>query len=171
VRPPPKVWKAGEVDAAVEDAGTDGRATAVAERLWPAWWMWVCVLGLAASVGVVVSRLGTTPALLAFVAAGALFTALLLAAAPTVAVRQGFFLAGRAQVPLALVGRVEVLDAASMRRALGPGLDARAFLCIRGWIGTGLRLEIVDPADPTPSWVVSSRRPQALAAAVDAARR
>jgi hypothetical protein len=31
-------------------------------------------------------------------------------------------------------------------------------------------VEIVDPADPTPYWLLSSRRPQALADAIAAAR-
>ena len=33
---------------------------------------------------------------------------------------------------------------------LGPRLDARAHLVLRGWIHTAVRVELRDPADPTP---------------------
>ena len=58
-----------------------------------------------------------------------------------------------------------------MRHAAGPGLDARAHLCLRGWVRPGLRLDLVDPQDPTPYWLVSSRRPERLLEAVQEARR
>ncbi|HWJ84512.1 MAG TPA: DUF3093 family protein, partial [Cellulomonas sp.] len=34
------------------------------------------------------------------------------------------------------------------------------------WIHAGVRIELVDPADPTPYWIVTSRRPDELAAAL-----
>jgi hypothetical protein len=68
-----------------------------------------------------------------------------------------------------LLGRVEVLDAERMRQARGPDLDARAYLCLRGWIATGVLVELRDTEDPTPYWLVSSRRPAELAAAISAA--
>jgi Protein of unknown function (DUF3093) len=89
---------------------------------------------------------------------------------PLVEVAGGTLRAGAAHIPLALVGAVEVLDAEQMRQALGPALDARAFLCLRGWIATGVRFTLTDPADPTPYWLVSSRRPDQLAEAVSPGR-
>ena len=65
-----------------------------------------------------------------------------------------------------LVGGVSALDAAGARAELGPRLDARAYLCLRGWIHTAVRVELVDPLDPTPYWIVSTRHPDALAAAL-----
>jgi hypothetical protein len=55
-----------------------------------------------------------------------------------------------------------------MRQARGIRLDARAYLCIRGWLPAGARVILDDPEDPTPYWLVSSRRPEALARAVRA---
>jgi hypothetical protein len=53
-----------------------------------------------------------------------------------------------------------------MRAARGPELDARAYLCLRGWIAGGVRVPVLDPQDPAPYWLVSSRRPGELAEAV-----
>jgi hypothetical protein len=41
-----------------------------------------------------------------------------------------------------------------------------AFLCIRGWIDPVVRIEITDPADRTPYWLTSTRRPEELLAAL-----
>jgi hypothetical protein len=49
-------------------------------------------------------------------------------------------------------------------------LDARAWLCIRGWIDPVVRVQVTDPSDPAPYWVVSTRNPDQLVAALQAAR-
>lgn len=77
--------------------------------------------------------------------------------------------AGRATIPTSLLGDVTVLDRAAMTRELGPSLDARAYVCLRAWARTGVRVELDDPADPTPYWLVSSRHASDLAAALVAA--
>jgi hypothetical protein len=96
--------------------------------------------------------------------AGGLTAAVLLT--PTVSVRDGVLRAGRAHIPLTLLGDVTVLDADALRTELGPRLDARAHVCLRGWVRSGVRVELTDPADPTPYWLVSSRRPDELARAI-----
>jgi len=94
----------------------------------------------------------------------------LVSTAPVVRVDGTSLQAGQARIPLSLVGAASALDAAAARTELGPRLDARAYLCLRGWIHTAVRIELVDPLDPTPYWIVSTRRPDALAAAVTGSR-
>ena len=69
-----------------------------------------------------------------------------------------------------LAAEVAALDAAGMRRAAGVDADARAYLLLRPYLKRGVRVEIADPADPTPYWLVSCRRPDRVVAAVEAAR-
>ena len=52
--------------------------------------------------------------------------------------------------------------------AMGPDADARAFLVIRPYLTRAVRVPVTDPADPTPYWLVGSRHPDALAAALNA---
>src|SRR4051794_25064510 len=96
---------------------------------------------------------------------------LLLAWTPTVGVDGDAFVAGNARIPLHYLGSPDALDSAGMRRARGPELDARAYLCLRGWVGPGLRVPVTDPSDPVPYWLVSSRHPQKLAEAITHGRR
>lgn len=148
-----------------------GPAGAYRERLWPAVWIWAALALLAGLVGVVVLPLGSAAGAVAFLAALAAFGTLMVTWSPTVTLTDGELVAGRAHIPVELLGDVTFLNAAAMRQALGPDLDMRAYLCFRGWITTGLRVELADPDDPTPYWLISSRHPLDLAGALQRARR
>jgi hypothetical protein len=143
----------------------------VVERLWPSWSVWLFVVVFAIGLGLVFAPFGV--AVLAAVTIGTLgvLGALLLVRTPAVGVEGEDFVAGSARIPVHFLGVPEVLDAAGMRQAHGPELDARAFLCLRGWVGPGLRVPVTDPADPVPFWLVSARHPQRLADAIGRARR
>ena len=130
-----------------------------------------CALGLAGSFGLVVVPFSAPGAVAATVVAAILLGILLALGSPAVAAADGVLVAGRARIPLGLIGQAVPLEAAQMRLARGRELDARAYLCLRGWIAGGVRVELTDPADPTPYWLVSSRDPAGLAAAITAGTR
>ncbi|MCD9197661.1 DUF3093 domain-containing protein [Aeromicrobium wangtongii] len=75
---------------------------------------------------------------------------------------------GRAFVEATHVGNVTALDRAAYRTQLGTGANARAHLVTRPYLDHGVLVDIDDPADPTPYWLVSSRHPADLAAALSA---
>ena len=56
-------------------------------------------------------------------------------------------------------------------RAMLRGADPLAFTSIRPFVGTGVHLEVDDPTDDTPYWLVSSRRPEELLRSISAVRR
>jgi hypothetical protein len=145
------------------------------ERLWPSPGVWAAAVLVALTLGVVF-----VPATGALVAAGvgllalAGVVALLSWWSPVVRVVQpetgaGWWLqAGDARIPLVALGEAVPLDGPAMRRELGPVLDARSHRCIRGWVAPGVRVPVTDGRDPVPYWLVSTRRPARLAAALAA---
>ena len=74
--------------------------------------------------------------------------------------------AGAAHIPTRFVGRTDVVRDEGKRMALGPQLDPAAHVMHRPWVGPAVRLEILDPDDPTPYWVVSTRHPDRLLTAI-----
>jgi hypothetical protein len=74
--------------------------------------------------------------------------------------------AGEARLPLRYVGHVDVVPREGKQVALGPELDPTAHLVHRAWIGPVVRIEVTDPDDDTPYWIVSTRDPDALVAAL-----
>jgi hypothetical protein len=139
------------------------------ERLTPGIGVWVILVGLGVALGLIFAPIA--PGLAVGVAIVGVLVMLTMGwtAAATVEVVDGTFHAGRAQIPVRLISGVEALGVEPMRQARGPSLDARAYLCLRGWIATGVRVAIDDPDDPTPYWLVSSRHPEQLSAALTAA--
>lgn len=73
---------------------------------------------------------------------------------------------GRASIDRAHLGAVTPLHRADYRLRLGTGADARAYLVTRPYLDRGVLVPIEDASDPAPYWLVSSRRPDALAAAL-----
>ncbi|ACQ80192.1 conserved hypothetical protein [Beutenbergia cavernae DSM 12333] len=141
------------------------------ERLWPSPGFWALGPGAGLFAGLALTPVGQGVALSAGFAVCLLVLGLLGAGSPTLAVVGGArpgVRAGRAFLPVEHIGAVDALDEAQTRDVLGPGADARAFAVHRGWIRRSVRIAVVDPRDPAPYWLLSSRDPQALADAVRA---
>jgi hypothetical protein len=81
--------------------------------------------------------------------------------APRVVVTDTELRAGRAVIQLELLGEAVIVERAHRTEALD---DARTWKVLRGWIPRGLLIAVNDPADPTPNWYVSTRRPEKLQA-------
>ncbi|WP_425569813.1 DUF3093 domain-containing protein [Rhodococcus olei] len=73
---------------------------------------------------------------------------------------------GRAHLPVDVISRVAVVPPSAKSAALGRQLDPAAFVQNRTWIKPMLLIVLDDPDDPTPYWLVSTRRPHDLAAAL-----
>jgi len=69
-----------------------------------------------------------------------------------------------AHIEIKYLGSVEVLDAQSMRLLRTRNADPAAYLAIKFWTPTGVKIEVKDPRDPTPYWLVTSKRGEEIAA-------
>jgi len=94
----------------------------------------------------------------------------LLFSSPLVEVSNGTLHAGPASLPVSVVRTAEAFTGEEATAERGRRLDARAWLMIRGWATGVVKVDLDDPNDPTPYWLVSSRRPNELADAINAAR-
>lgn len=90
-------------------------------------------------------------------------------AAPVV-VAGGELRAGRARIPVGLLGEPAAHDPADAARLRGRDIQPQAYHLIRPWIQPAVTVGVGDPADPTPYWYVGTRHPEALAAAIRAAK-
>ena len=75
--------------------------------------------------------------------------------------------ARNAEIPLKLLGKAEVISRDRQFEELGRNLDARAWLCIQASVKSLVKIEVTDPNDPTPYWLVSTRHPEQLAALIN----
>lgn len=76
--------------------------------------------------------------------------------------------AGRASIERTYLGEVEALTGDAARTATGRDCDARAYLLLRPYLRDVVRVHLNDPRDPAPYWLISTRHPDQLAAALQA---
>ena len=88
----------------------------------------------------------------------------------SVDVRDGELWAGSARLPLGTVGQVAALDKTQTQAMRGPRADPAAFLLARPYLPRSVYIEVTDKTQSTPYWLVATRRPDELAAAIEAWR-
>lgn len=130
------------------------------------WWVQGVMLVASLWLALVVAVPGPAAWLCTAIALALLAALLLSYGGARVSVGDGWFRAGRARIEGVHLGEVEALDPEQTRRVAGPEADARAFLVLRPYLKRAVKVQITDPADPTPYWLVSSRNPEDLARAV-----
>ncbi|MBA3233900.1 MAG: DUF3093 domain-containing protein [Propionibacteriales bacterium] len=133
-------------------------------RVPAAWWLlgaglvvsvwWVLVVATSAVVAVT----GGAGALVTVVAGLSRYGAVQI-----VADQRGLSV-GRAHLPWEYVGTATALGRDERRRATGVEADARAYVVLRAYCPGAVQVAVLDDVDPAPYWLVSSRRPDDLAA-------
>jgi hypothetical protein len=139
-----------------------------AERLRVPWWSWPPSLLVGFVVAVEISMFTTVAPVWVPFAVLLPLTALVVLwlSRLRIAVTGTEFLVDDARLPVAVIADVMALDADGRREVLGVGAHPLAFVVQRPWIGGAVQVLLDDPADPTPYWVVSTRRPVELATAL-----
>lgn len=136
------------------------------ERLWPSPWVYLATALVIPASLLVFLPISMTAGVVAATALYAAILVVLVATTPEVRLDEAQLRAGRASIPLSLVAGATAHEGEDAVAERGTRLDARAWLLLRGWIPGLVRIELADPEDPTPYWLVSTRRPAQLAAAI-----
>lgn len=78
--------------------------------------------------------------------------------------------AGKTTLPLAFAGQVAALDEAQARVLRGPRADPGAFMLIRPYLKFAVYIEVTGEHQDRPYWLIGTRRPDELAAAIERSR-
>lgn len=146
--------------------------TVYAERLSVPWWAWPIgmglALGLAAELGL---GFASGVAWVALVVLLPVMAALLWWSGNLVIrVNEDDFHVDDATLPRRYIAKVEPLSGTPLRDALSAGLHPIAFVIQRPWVRGAVRVWLNDDNDPTPYWIISTRRPAELSQALSAAQ-
>lgn len=136
------------------------------ERLSPSLWALVAAAVCGPMAALVLAPVDRTLALVAGAVVGIGVVAALIAVSPVVEVRDGVLYAGSAHIDAALLGEPAATTGEDARQARGARLDGRAWMLLRGGIDGVVTVPVTDPDDPTPAWVISTRTPDRLVAAI-----
>lgn len=141
------------------------------ERLHvPAWW-WLAGIVVAGVLGYEISLAahGASWSVVGYVVVAALIGWLLWSMGRTRirVTAAGELIADKATLPVSVVERAASVPASAKSAALGRQLDPAAYLVHRAWVKTMVLLVLNDADDPTPYWIVSTRHPDQVLAALN----
>lgn len=143
-----------------------------AERLILPWWLWIPALGVAGLLAAEI-HLGA-PGVRSWVPYAVLLPLAVVGlwwlGRIRVAVEGDSLLVDDARLLVRYIATVESLSPDQKRELMGPRAHPLGFVVQRPWVRGAVKLTLDDPDDPTPYWLVSCRRPEALRDAVTQAR-
>jgi Protein of unknown function (DUF3093) len=159
-------------DGAAADGATAPAPASYSETLYTPWWWYFVAVGVACLLAAEfhISGLGLTD----WIPFGTLVPLSVLLVwwlgHNRLEIADGEVRVRDAHLPLQYVSGAIALDAATLRRVVGREGDPAAFVSVRAWIGPGVQLWLDDEDDPTPYWLLSTRHPEQVLAAVRAGR-
>lgn len=80
-----------------------------------------------------------------------------------ITVTKGWLLVGPAAIERAFIHNFQALEPAEFKRIRGIDADPASYLQIRFWISTAVKINLRDPKDKTPYWLISTNRANELA--------
>jgi len=134
------------------------------------WWVLavVCVALLGSEVW---AGLGGLVPLLTYVVLALIVGAFLVNwSLAVIEVTDGVLRAGGATLPLDKAGEVVALNEEQAARVRGPRADPSAHLLLRPYLKRAVYVVVADPASAVPYWLLATRKPDELTAAIERSR-
>ncbi|MGB3696543.1 MAG: DUF3093 domain-containing protein [Gordonia sp. (in: high G+C Gram-positive bacteria)] len=140
------------------------------EQLFVPWWWWFAGAVITALLGYEIQLAAYRQPwsaiaypILAVLIAWMLFS---MGRTPVRVDADGSLHAGKAVLPAEVIARGAAIAASQRSAAMGRQLDPAAYVLHRAWVKTMVLVVLDDPDDPTPYWLVSTRHPDQVLAAL-----
>lgn len=138
------------------------------EVLRPPIWLLAFIYFLLLSLVIAIwAAFDNNVALVAFIVATIAIVYIAIAMRSTITLDSEEFRIDRAHIEIKYLGSATVVDSQTMRLLRTRDADPAAYLAIRFWISKGIKITVVDPRDPTPYWLITSKRGEEIAALLD----
>ena len=108
------------------------------------------------------AALGNTPALITFGLLTIWLIYLYFKTALKIQVDQTHLRVGHAAIEHIYIGEVVVLTSAETKLARTRDADPLAFLAIRFWSSKAVKVQVADPRDKTPYWLITTKKGREL---------
>ncbi len=129
------------------------------EVIRPPLWLLTFIYFMFLSLVIAVwAALGNFSALVALIGLTIALLVIAIRSKSEVIVTNNELLAGGAHIDVKYLGDIETLSRDQMRLLRTRDADPAAFLAIKFWITTGVKITLNDPRDSTPYWLVSCRK-------------
>ena len=132
------------------------------EWVLPKWSSFLPTLGIFPAIWLTFLPINQAIGLWSGIGATVLIVALMIAKSARITVTNEALRVSNASIDRSFISAVEVIEKENAFAARGRNLDPRAWIHFQGSVSTLALVRINDPADPTPYWLFSTRKPQKL---------
>jgi len=129
----------------------------------PVWLLALIYFFLLSLVVSIWAALGNWAALASLILTSGLLLLIAIKSAMLIEIDSTELRVGKAHIPFEFLGKAENLSIEDMRKLRTRDADPAAYLGIRFWRPTGIKVSINDSRDSTPYWVITSKDGEALA--------
>jgi len=134
------------------------------EKLSWSWWLWCFAIFMAASLSLAVwAAIGNSAAIIVSIIQLGLLILAAQQSSLTITVTKGWLLVGPAAIERAFIHNFKALEFKEYKRIRGVDADPASYLQIRFWVNTAIKIDLRDPKDKTPYWLISTNRANELA--------
>lgn len=112
------------------------------------------------------AAIGDTPALISFVVSTLMLALIAVKSAMIIEIDQEELRVGRAHIDVVFLKAAQALSSIEVGNLRTRDADPAAFLAIRFWSSTGVRVTLNDERDATPYWLITSNNADALTSAL-----
>lgn len=112
------------------------------------------------------AAIGDTPALISFVVSTLMLALIAVKSAMIIEIDQEELRVGRAHIDVVFLKAAQALSSIEVGNLRTRDADPAAFLAIRFWSSTGVRVTLQDDRDATPYWLITSNNADALTSAL-----
>lgn len=128
------------------------------EVIKPTFWLLAFIYFLFLSLVISIwAALGNTSALISLILLTACLGIVAWRIRMTIEVSEKELRIDQAHIDLKFLGKASLLSSEEMKLIRTRDADPAAYLAIKFWIVTGVKIEINDERDPTPYWVISTK--------------
>jgi hypothetical protein len=132
------------------------------EWVLPKWSSFLPTLGIFPAIWLTFLPINQTIGLWSGLGATVLIVVLMIAKSARITVTGDTLQVSNAIIERKFISGVEVIEKEDAFVARGRQLDPRAWIHFQSSVSTLARVQVSDPADPTPYWLFSTRNPQKI---------
>jgi hypothetical protein len=134
------------------------------EKLTWTWWLWSFAVFMAASLSLAIwAALGNEAVIIASITQLIILLFANQKSSLQITLTKGWLLVGPAAIERAHLHNFQALDFKEFKRIRGVDADPASYLEIRFWVNTAIKIDLRDPKDRTPYWLISTNRASELA--------
>ncbi|GAB2819758.1 hypothetical protein GCM10027022_07440 [Alpinimonas psychrophila] len=144
--------------------------TTYREVMRPAFWLYIAAILIIPAIVLVLAPINMLFGIILSVVVYAVIVLLMIFKSPSIELTETALRVGKASIPRSELGAASGFSGTYAIEQRGTKLDGRAWLMFTGWVDPVVRIDIIDPLDPVPYWLISTRHPEEFVAALRSQR-